>query len=202
MASRRFLMAIQLLRWIAHSSGGQPRRRHRPNGLPKRTSSRHHIRIGCSCLIRRKFLSLSGADPSIFPAQPGRAKRQQGGARALESVAHPLIAAARLIRFTDSVKQSFPPSQGLLFVPPALKGDACARPELRAKIAVSSELKNSIRECLAIARRHREAASSFVKQARDFSILGTYKESWAAGGGDAVEFARHDQTFQTRDRGS
>ena len=49
---------------------------------------------------------------------------------------------------------------------------------------------------------NRKAASNLLEEPCDFPVLGTNENRWTAGGGDAVEFARHDQTFQTWDRGS
>ena len=43
---------------------------------------------------------------------------------------------------------------------------------------------------------NRKAASNLLKEARDFSVLGADEDRRTPGGGDAVEFARHDQALQ------
>ena len=103
---------------------------------------------------------------------------------------------------TDGLQQSFPLSQSPLLIPLALEGHTGAPPQGCAKVAIAGERKNAFRERFTVTRRDGKAAAALLEDACDFTVSRADKDSGTAGGGDAVEFARHDERPLTLDLGS
>ena len=83
-----------------------------------------------------------------------------------------------------------------LLIPLTLEGHAGSRPQGYAKVAIAGELENAFHKRFTVTGRNRKAATVLLEHASDLTMFGADKDRRATGGGDAVEFARHDQTLQ------
>ena len=97
---------------------------------------------------------------------------------------------------THDLQQTFPLSQSLLLIPLALErhAGACPMDAERSRSLASARMRSaSASPSPGVTVK---AASNLLKEACNFSVLGANENRGTAGGGDAIEFARHDQALQ------